>query len=88
MSAAFCHYNTFDPFRTLAVAWLSVLASDGVPMRAMLMAANHVSYDETGIPVRYEDFDCNVGIAGALSGAIYGEEALPTDLVVQNDREQ
>jgi ADP-ribosylglycohydrolase len=83
MSFAFAQYNTFDPFRTLGIAWLSVLASDGEPMRAMLMAANHVSYDESGIPVRFEDIDCYAGIAGALAGAIHGEESLPADLVVQ-----
>ncbi len=83
MSVAFGRYNTFDPFRTLAVAWLSVLASDGDSMRAVLMAVNHVSYDETGIPVRFEDIDCYAGIAGALAGAIHGEEALPADLVAQ-----
>ena len=49
----------------------------------MLMAVNHVSYDEAGNAVRFEDIDCYAGIAGALAGAIHGEESLPADLVAQ-----
>ena len=31
LAVAFGNYNTFDPFRTLAIAWLSVLSADGDP---------------------------------------------------------
>ncbi len=59
------------------------MAADGDPLRAMLIAANHVSLDEDGNPVRYEDIDCYASIAGALTGALVGAEAFPADLVAQ-----
>ena len=49
----------------------------------MLIAVKHVSDDKVGNPVRFEDIDSYAGIAGALAGAIHGEEALPADLVAE-----
>jgi hypothetical protein len=83
LSVAFRHDHPFDPFRTLGVAWLAVLAAEGDPVRAMLIAANHVGLDEAGRPTRYEDIDCYASIAGALAGAISGDEAFPAEIVRQ-----
>jgi ADP-ribosylglycohydrolase len=83
LSAAFRSFHPFDPFRTLGVAFLSVLAAGGDALRSILVAANHVGLDERGSPTRYEDIDCYAGIAGAWAGAIGGAEALPAAMVGQ-----
>ena len=83
LSAAFGPYHPMDPFRTLGIAVLAVLAADGDPLRAMLIAANHVRVDKDGNPTRYEDIDCYASIAGALAGALSGAEAFPAELVAQ-----
>lgn len=83
LSLAFGPTHPMDPFRTLGIAILAVLAADGDPLRAMLIAANHVSVDEDGNPVRYEDIDCYASIAGALAGALSGAEAFPAELIAQ-----
>ena len=83
LSVAFRAFHTFDPFRTLAIALLAVLAAGSDPMRAILIAANHVGLDEHEHPTRYEDIDCYAGLAGALGGAIWGAEAFPADALDQ-----
>jgi ADP-ribosylglycohydrolase len=83
LSTAFRHYHPMDPFRTLAVALLSVLVAEEDPLRAMTIAANHVGIDDKDRPTRYEDIDCYASIAGALAGALWGAEALPQEMVAQ-----
>jgi hypothetical protein len=83
LSRAFAHYHAFDAFRTLAVAMLAVLAADGDPLRAILIAANHVGYDEQGRPTRYQDIDCYAALAGAIAGALYGADAFSDTLLRQ-----
>jgi hypothetical protein len=83
LSAAFADFHPMDPFRTLAIALLAVCASEGDPLRAMCIAANHISEDEDTGVARYEDIDCYASIAGALAGALSGAEALPADMVSQ-----
>ena len=83
LSAAFADFHPMDPFRTLAIALLAVCASEGDPLRAMCIAANHISEDEDTGETRYEDIDCYASIAGALAGALWGVEALPPDMVSQ-----
>jgi hypothetical protein len=83
LSAAFADFHPMDPFRTLAIALLAVCASEGDPLRAMCIAANHISEDEETGETRYEDIDCYASIAGALAGALWGAEALPADMVAQ-----
>jgi hypothetical protein len=78
LSIAFRGHHAFGAFRTLAVALLSVLAAEGDPVRAILIAANHVGIDDQGQPTRYEDIDCYAGLAGALAGALYGAQAFPS----------
>ena len=72
-----------DPFRTLAVALLAVCAADGDPLRAMCIAANHMSEDKESGEARYEDVDCYASLAGALAGALWGAESLPSEMVNQ-----
>jgi ADP-ribosylglycohydrolase len=83
LSLAFRHHHAFDAFRTLAVALLSVLAASGDPLRAILIAANHVGIDGQGQPTRYEDIDCYAGLAGAIAGALRGAGAFPAGLLAQ-----
>ncbi|MBN1581075.1 MAG: ADP-ribosylglycohydrolase family protein [Anaerolineae bacterium] len=83
LSVAFQHFNTFDAFRTLGVAFLSVLAANGDPVRSILIAANHVGLDNCGFPMRFEDIDCYAGIAGAIAGAIAGDLAFPPEMLSQ-----
>lgn len=83
LSAALRHFHPFDPFRALAVAFLAVMATPGDPLRAILIAVNHVGLDQDGHPTRYEDIDCYGGIAGALAGVLSGAEAFPPVMLEQ-----
>ena len=53
------------------------------PLRAILIAANHVGIDDQGQPTRYEDIDCYAGLAGAIAGALYGADAFPAEMLAQ-----
>jgi hypothetical protein len=83
LSFAFRRDHPFDPLRTLGTAWLAVLAADGDPLRAILIAANQVGLDDAGNPTRYEDIDCYAAVAGAIGGAIAGDAAFPADMLQQ-----
>jgi hypothetical protein len=83
LSLVFRHDHPFDPLRTLGIAWLSVLAAEGDPLRAILIAVNHVGIDDDGKPTRYEDIDCYGAVAGAIAGAIAGDEAFPAEMLEQ-----
>jgi ADP-ribosylglycohydrolase len=83
LSLAFRRDHPFDPVRTLGTALLSVIAADGDPLRAILIAVNHVGIDDAGQATRYEDIDCYGAIAGAIAGAISGAEAFPAEMLEQ-----
>jgi hypothetical protein len=98
LSVAFRRHHHFCAFRTFAVALLAVLAvgahgrapvqQDGLaplraPLRAITIAANHVGIDDEGQPTRYEDIDCYAALAGAIAGALWGEEAFPSGMLGQ-----
>jgi ADP-ribosylglycohydrolase len=83
LSAALRYYHPFDAFKALAIALLATVVAAGDPLRAILIAANHVGMDEDGRPTRYEDVDCYASIAGAIAGAMVGAEAFPADLLRQ-----
>jgi hypothetical protein len=83
LSLAFRRDHPFDPLRTLGTALLSVLAADGDPLRAILIAVDHVGIDEEERSTRYEDIDCYGAIAGAIAGALCGVEAFPPEMLEQ-----
>jgi ADP-ribosylglycohydrolase len=89
LSVAFRHLHTFDPFRTLGIAFLAFLAAGGDPLRTILIAVNHVGIPaEIGgarhtRPSRYEDIDCYGSIAGALAGAFAGADAFPSAMLAR-----
>lgn len=79
LSADLVPYGVFDPYKCLVVAFAALMASDGEPMRAVLIAANHYEYDHD--PPRYQDIDCYAGVAGALAGAVYGLDRFDRQVV-------
>ena len=90
LSRELCHFDAFDPFKAVAIAFAAVRAAAKDPLRAILIAVNHYWIDEGGAPTLYQDVDCYAAITGALAGAIYGAEAFPADLlnqVVASNRE-
>lgn len=89
LSVALRAYHPFDAFRALAIALVATVSAQGDPLRAILIAANHVGIDENGNLTRFEDIDCYGGIAGAIAGAMAGAEAFPAamlDQIVESNR--
>jgi hypothetical protein len=61
-----------------------------MPLRAILIAANHVGIDDRGQATRYEDIDCYAALAGAIAGALWGAESLPAkmlDVVIEANKQ-
>lgn len=80
------HYHPFDPFKTLAIAVVSMRTQPENPLRAMAIAINHAGDDG-----HFQDIDCYGSVTGALVGALMGIEAFPSDMaatVVNANRNQ
>ncbi len=86
LSGRLARYNVFHPFKTLAIAFASVVARPQEPLKAILIAVNH----RGDAPPRFQDIDCYGCVAGALAGAMAGSEAFPPELlerVVQSNKD-
>ena len=81
LSRALRNYHVFDPFKTLATAFSSVLSRPTDPLRAIIIALNHRGVADDGKLAGYQDIDCYGGVTGALAGAIAGAEAFPSEMV-------
>ena len=77
------HFSAFDPYRALAIVFASLLAHVDEPLMVLQVAVNHVDRDDDGAVRRYADIDCYAGIAGALVGTLFGDSALPADMLEQ-----
>lgn len=83
LSSTLRHFHVFDPFKTLAIAFFSIIAANADPIRSILIAVNHINKDKYENSMRYQDVDCYACITGAIAGAIVGIEAFPKKMIDQ-----
>ncbi len=83
LSRALDGMHPFDPYKTLAIAVAAVLARPAEPFRAILIAANHRAINADGSLGALLDIDYYACVAGALAGAVAGDEAFPEGMLEQ-----
>lgn len=91
LSIALRNLPPHDPLRALVVAFAATLGADGDPLRAIRLAVGHRAVEGRDKLAGFLDIDAYGSLAGALAGALFGDESFEPDLlecVVEANRAQ